>query len=83
MADVEKLIHVLHRLVDGGNTVIVIEHNLDVISEAEWILDLGPRGRRRWRTHRRAMRAGGSGDKTNADRTSAARIQPTPSAARC
>ncbi len=44
MADVEKLIHVLHRLVDAGNTVVVIEHNLDVIAEADWILDLGPEG---------------------------------------
>ncbi|RTZ39171.1 excinuclease ABC subunit A [Candidimonas sp. SYP-B2681] len=44
MADVEKLIHVLHRLVEAGNTVVVIEHNLDVIAEADWILDLGPEG---------------------------------------
>ena len=44
MADVEKLIHVLHRLVDAGNTVVVIEHNLDVIAEADWIMDLGPEG---------------------------------------
>ena len=44
MADVEKLIRVLHRLVDSGHTVVVIEHNLDVISEADWIVDLGPEG---------------------------------------
>ena len=44
IADVEKLIHVLHRLVDAGNTVIVIEHNLDVVAEADWIVDLGPEG---------------------------------------
>ncbi|MGC8520680.1 MAG: excinuclease ABC subunit UvrA [Steroidobacteraceae bacterium] len=42
MADVEKLIHVLHRLVDAGNTAVVVEHNLDVMAEADWILDLGP-----------------------------------------
>ncbi len=44
MADVEKLVAVLHRLVDAGNTVVIIEHNMDVIAEADWVLDLGPEG---------------------------------------
>ncbi len=44
IADVEKLLRVLHRLTDAGNTVVVIEHNLDVIAEADWIVDLGPEG---------------------------------------
>src|ERR1043165_7149100 len=43
-ADIEKLLHVLQRLVDQGNTVLVIEHNLDVIKSADWIVDLGPEG---------------------------------------
>jgi excinuclease ABC subunit A len=43
-ADVEKLLEVLQRLVDAGNTVLVIEHNLDVIKQADWIVDLGPEG---------------------------------------
>jgi excinuclease ABC subunit A len=43
-ADIEKLLEVLHRLVDAGNTVLVIEHNLDVIKQADWIVDLGPEG---------------------------------------
>ncbi len=43
-ADIEKLLEVLQRLVDSGNTVLVIEHNLDVIKQADWIVDLGPEG---------------------------------------
>src|SRR5262249_4821509 len=43
-ADVERLLEVLHRLADAGNTVVVIEHNLDVIKTADWIIDLGPEG---------------------------------------
>jgi excinuclease ABC subunit A len=44
MADVGKLVRVLHRLVGQGNTVVVIEHNLDVVAEADWVVDLGPEG---------------------------------------
>ena len=43
-ADVHKLIEVLQRLVDSGNTVIIIEHNLDIVKVADWIIDLGPEG---------------------------------------
>src|SRR5438477_9619913 len=43
-ADIERLLEVLQRLVDSGNTVLVIEHNLDVIKQADWLVDLGPEG---------------------------------------
>jgi excinuclease ABC subunit A len=43
-ADVQKLLEVLHALVDAGNTVLVIEHNLEVVKTADWIIDLGPEG---------------------------------------
>ena len=42
--DVKNLLHVLHRLVEGGNTVLVIEHNLEVIKTADWVIDIGPEG---------------------------------------
>jgi excinuclease ABC subunit A len=44
VADVDKLLEVLNRLADAGNTVVVIEHNLDVIKTADWLIDLGPEG---------------------------------------
>ncbi len=44
MADVDKLLHVLHALVDAGNSMVVIEHNLDVIKNADWLIDMGPEG---------------------------------------
>jgi excinuclease ABC subunit A len=44
MADVDKLLHMLHALVDAGNSMVVIEHNLDVIKNADWIIDMGPEG---------------------------------------
>ena len=77
-ADVEKLLQVLHRLVDTGNTVIVIEHNLDVIKTADWIIDLGPGGWRSGRPdHRRGHARGGRRDEGLGDR----RV-PRPRAAR-
>ena len=43
-ADVKRLLGILHKLVEGGNSMIVIEHNLDVIKSADWIIDMGPEG---------------------------------------
>ena len=43
-ADIDLLLHVLHTLRDAGNTIVVIEHNLDVIKTADWIIDMGPEG---------------------------------------
>ena len=43
-ADIDKLLLVLHRLVDAGNTVVIIEHNLDIVKNADWVIDLGPEG---------------------------------------
>ena len=59
--DVKKLLEVLQRLVDGGNTVLVIEHNLDVIKSADWIIDLGPEGGHRRRRDRGCGHTGGGG----------------------
>ena len=61
--DIRKLLGVLQGLVDKGNTVLVIEHNLDVIKSADWIVDMGPEGgvRRRPRHRRGDARAGGAG----------------------
>jgi excinuclease ABC subunit A len=44
MEDVKKLLAVLHKLVNAGNTLVVVEHNLDVIKSADWVIDLGPEG---------------------------------------
>ena len=44
MADVHKLLHIINKLADAGNTVVIIEHNLDVIKTADYIIDLGPEG---------------------------------------
>ena len=43
-ADIQRLLDVLNKLVDQGNTVVIIEHNLDVVKTADWVIDLGPEG---------------------------------------
>ncbi len=65
MADIELLLNVLHRLVDEGNTVIVIEHNLSVIAEADYIVDLGPEAGAGWRRSRRLWNAGTSREESS------------------
>ena len=59
--DIDLLLKVIHRLRDQGNTVVIIEHNLDVIKTADWIIDLGPGRRRRRRPDHRHRHAGGRG----------------------
>ena len=59
--DVKQLLEVLNRLTDLGNTVIVIEHHLDVVKQADWIIDLGPEGGEERRSHRGPRHAGRSG----------------------
>ena len=55
----QKLIEILHRLAEGGGTVVVIEHNLDVIKTADYLIDIGPRGRHARRNGHRKGNAGG------------------------
>ena len=59
--DVKKLLDVLHRLTDLGNSIIIIEHNLDVIRNADWIIDLGPEGGEEGGQDRSAGNAGAGG----------------------
>ena len=65
--DVAQLLDVLHELVDQGNTMIVIEHNLEVVKTADWIIDMGPEGRRR-------RRRGRGGRHARADRPQCAQL---------
>ena len=67
--DIELLLTVLHRLRDHGNTVVVIEHNLDVIKTADWIIDLGPEGGDGGGTHHRRRHAGGRSPQSAASYT--------------
>ena len=74
-ADIDLLLKVLHPLRDAGNTVVVIEHNLDVIKTADWVVDMGPGGRRRRRPGRR-RRARRSRSRRTRRATPAATCEP-------
>ena len=82
--DIALLLGVLHRLRDHGNTVVVIEHNLDVIKTADWIVDLGPEGGDGGGQHRRPGHAGGGGRESGElhGAVSPARAGPGPPGAR-
>ena len=72
-ADVAVLVGAMHRLVEAGHSVVVVEHNTEVALASDWILDLGPRGRRRGRPGRRRRAAGSGGEARHADRPGAGR----------
>ncbi len=75
-ADVAVLVGAMHRLVEAGHSVVVVEHDMEVAQAADWVIDLGPGGRRRRRPGRRRGAAGGDREARHADRTSPGRGHP-------